>query len=117
MAMGITEVVRGDDLLSSTPRQLALYRALASDAAPAQPPGFVHVPLVLGHDGERLSKRHGATAIGEQREHGVSPEAVIGRLAESLGLVEPGTALSARELVPSFDLARLPREPMTLRLS
>jgi glutamyl-tRNA synthetase len=106
IAMGITEVVRGDDLLSSTPRQTALYRALNTE-----PPRFLHVPLVLGHDGERLAKRNGATAIADQREQGVSPQRVIGRLAESLGLVRKGTALSARELLPLFGLDRVSREP------
>jgi glutamyl-tRNA synthetase len=106
IAMGITEVVRGDDLLSSTPRQIALYRALRAD-----PPAFVHVPLMLGWDGVRLSKRHGATAIGELRERGASPEEIIGRLATSLGLVEHGVRLSARELLPLFALERLSREP------
>jgi glutamyl-tRNA synthetase len=106
IAMGITEVVRGDDLLSSTPRQLALYRALNT-----QPPRFLHVPLVLGHDGERLAKRNGATAIADQREQGISPQRVIGRLAESLGLVPQGAALSAHELLPLFGLDRTSRAP------
>jgi glutamyl-tRNA synthetase len=106
IAMGITEVVRGDDLLSSTPRQRALYRALNTE-----PPRFLHVPLVLGHDGERLAKRNGATAIADQRGQGVSPQRVVGRLAESLNLVPSGTTLSARELVPLFGLDRVSREP------
>jgi len=106
IAMGITEVVRGDDLLSSTPRQIALYRALG-----AEPPRFLHVPLLLGPDGTRLSKRHEAPAVGEQREQGRAPEHVIGALAATLGIVPAGTVISARELLPLFELDRLSREP------
>lgn len=106
IAMGITEVVRGDDLMSSTPRQIALYRAFDRE-----PPAFLHVPLGLGADGERLSKRNGATAIAELREQGMTPEQVIGRLGVSLGLVAEGTTLSALELLPLFTLDRLSRVP------
>jgi glutamyl-tRNA synthetase len=107
--MAITEVVRGDDLLSSTPRQIALHRALGHE-----PPAFLHVPLVLGADGQRLAKRHGAVAVRDHRARGRKPGEVVGALAASLGLAEPGEALSPRELVPRFDVARLPREPVTL---
>jgi len=106
IAMGITEVVRGDDLLGSTPRQIALYRALGAPV-----PQFLHVPLGLGQDGVRLAKRHGATAIGEQRERGVTAETAIGILGASLDLVPPGTAISARELVPLFTLDHMSRAP------
>jgi glutamyl-tRNA synthetase len=109
LAMGITEVVRGADLLSSTPRQIALYRALG-----ATPPAFLHVPLVLGSDGARLAKRHGAPAIAERRAAGEPPERVIGELASSLGLAQPGELLRAEDLVSRFDVARLPREPTVL---
>lgn len=106
IAMGITEVVRGDDLLPATPRQLSLYDALG-----AMPPRFVHVPLVLGADGTRLAKRHGAVAVRTYRERGVSPERVVGELAASAGLVERGCAVSARELLDEFDLDKLSRAP------
>jgi glutamyl-tRNA synthetase len=116
IAMGITEVVRGDDLLSSTPRQIALYRALQSADAvghieTTEPPAFLHVPLGLGADGERLSKRNGATAIAELRDQGMKPEQIVGVLGASLGLVAHGTTLSARELLPFFSLDRLSRAP------
>jgi len=107
--MGITEVVRGDDLLSSTPRQLALYDALG-----LQPPGFLHVPLVLGPDGRRLSKRHGATPMATRREAGESAAQLIGELGASLGLIEAGAKLSAHELLAEFDLAKLLRTPATV---
>lgn len=106
IAMGITEVVRGDDLLSSTHRQLALYAALG-----AQPPSFVHVPLVLGEDGRRLATRHGATAIADYRDAGYTPQRMVGMLAASLGLVDDGAELSAAQLVEHFALGRMPTQP------
>lgn len=108
-AMDITEVVRGDDLLTSTPRQIALYRALE-----LAEPAWLHVPLVLGPDGKRLSKRHGAVAIADYRDAGWSPERVVGMLAASLDLAPPDTERSAADLVGPFDPARLPRGPITL---
>lgn len=109
IAMGITEVVRGDDLLSSTPRQLALYDALGST-----PPAFLHVPLVLGPDGARLSKRHGHIAIADYRDAGHSPQRVVGALAHTLGLAQAGEAITPHALIQRFDLTVLPREPTTL---
>jgi glutamyl-tRNA synthetase len=109
IAMGITEVVRGADLLSSTPRQLALYRALG-----AEPPSFLHVPLVLGPDGIRLAKRHGAVAIADERSAGTRPEQVVGKLAASLGLIDRPVQLQARELIAGFDVAHITREPYVL---
>ncbi|UJR84260.1 tRNA glutamyl-Q(34) synthetase GluQRS [Sandaracinus amylolyticus] len=103
-AMRITEVVRGDDLLSSTPRQIALHRALGGE-----PPAWMHVPLVVGPDGERLGKRHGSTAIAELRARGVRAESIVGWLARSLGMQGPST-IAARELVDGFDVAMLSRE-------
>lgn len=109
IAMGITEVVRGADLLSSTPRQLALYRALG-----AQPPAFVHVPLVLGADGLRLAKRDAATAIGELREAGIASERVVSLLAASLGLCAQGEPVRPSDLIDRFDVTRLPRTAVQL---
>jgi len=108
-AMSIGEVVRGDDLLASTARQLLLYRALG-----LEPPRFAHVPLVLGEDGTRLAKRHGARSLGELRAAGVAPEAVIGLLASLSGLGGARTHIAARELVPGFSLARLTPGPARL---
>jgi glutamyl-tRNA synthetase len=105
-AMQITEVVRGDDLLASTPRQIALYRALGLD-----PPRFAHVPLVLGPDGERLAKRHGSIAIAELRAAGFSAEPIVGRLAFSAGLVDRARPIAAAELIGSFDVACVSRVP------
>jgi glutamyl-tRNA synthetase len=109
IAMGISEVVRGADLLSSTPRQIALYRALS-----AEPPSFVHVPLVLGPDGQRLAKRSRSIAIADYRAANVAPERVIGTLAASLNLGRDGELVRPDELVPRFELSRLPLAPLVL---
>jgi glutamyl-tRNA synthetase len=109
-AMGVTDVVRGDDLLPSTGRQLLLYAALGATA-----PRFAHVPLVVGEDGERLAKRHGALSLGELRAAGADPRAVVGLLASLSGLAPAGARVSPAELVAGFSRARLPREPAVLR--
>jgi glutamyl-tRNA synthetase len=102
-AMQIDEVVRGDDLLTSTPAQLLLYEALGLRA-----PVFGHVPLLLGPDGARLSKRHRGVTLRELREAGYAPETVVGRLAQRLGLRPDASPVEARDLVPGFDLSRVP---------
>jgi glutamyl-tRNA synthetase len=107
-AMAVTDVVRGDDLLPSTARQLLLYRALG-----LTPPRFAHVPLVVGEDGARLAKRHGALSLGELRERGADPRAVVALLADLSGLAA-GARVSPRELMAGFDLARIPRGPAVL---
>ncbi|MDZ7266636.1 MAG: glutamate--tRNA ligase [candidate division KSB1 bacterium] len=99
-AMGITHVLRGDDHISNTPKQILLYRALGWDM-----PVFAHVPLILGPDKTRLSKRHGATAVGEYAKKGYLPEALFNFLA-LLGW-SPGDdreILSRQELIERFDL-------------
>jgi glutamyl-tRNA synthetase len=106
VASGVEEVVRGDDLLDSTVRQLLLYEALG-----AVPPRFAHVPLVLGSDGQRLSKRHGSISVRAFREAGWPAGRLTGWLAASLGLCEPGKHVSPRELVDGFGLERITRKP------
>jgi glutamyl-tRNA synthetase len=108
-AMGITDVVRGDDLLASTARQVLLYRALGLRA-----PRFAHVPLVTGPDGERLAKRHGALSIGQLRDRGADPRAVVGLLAGLSGLAPQGGRARPEDLVAGFRLGRVPREPARL---
>jgi glutamyl-tRNA synthetase len=108
-ATGVTEVVRGDDLVPSTPRQLLLYRALG-----LRPPRFVHVPLVVGPDGRRLAKRHGDTRLVALREAGVRPEALVGLLAWSCGWVERVEPVTARALLPRYRLAAIPPRPFVL---
>ncbi|HEV3143281.1 MAG TPA: tRNA glutamyl-Q(34) synthetase GluQRS [Gemmataceae bacterium] len=106
---GITEVIRGDDLIPSTPRQLLLYQALQ-----LQPPQFTHVPLVVGPDGRRLAKRHGDTRLSSLRAAGVKPEALLGLLAWSCGWIEQITAVSLPELLPRFRLNSIPPQPFVL---
>jgi glutamyl-tRNA synthetase len=107
---GITEVVRGDDLVASTPRQLLLYKALA-----LQPPQFIHVPLVVGPDGRRLAKRHGDTRLASLREAGVKAEALLGLLAWSCGWLPHIEPINARELVPLFRFDTIPPAPFVLQ--
>jgi glutamyl-tRNA synthetase len=102
----ITEVIRGADLLSSTARQIALYRALGHPE-----PRFAHVGLVVDPEGTRLSKRHGATAIEALRDAGRTPEDVIGALAHSLGLTPDAAPIRPGDLVSGFDLAAIPKSP------
>jgi glutamyl-tRNA synthetase len=106
-AMGVTEVVRGDDLIPSTFRQLALYAAFGWT-----PPRFGHVPLVIGPDGRRLAKRHGDTRISVLREAGIPPERLVGRLAWSCGLTPTDAPITAQALVTQFTWDRLPRTPL-----
>jgi glutamyl-tRNA synthetase len=107
--MGVAEVVRGDDLIPSTPRQLLLYRALGW-----APPRFVHVPLVVGEDGRRLAKRHGDTRLSALRAAGVPAERLLGLLAWSCGWVDAVRPVTARELLPLFRLDAVPRAPFVL---
>ncbi|MCQ4085247.1 tRNA glutamyl-Q(34) synthetase GluQRS [Saccharibacillus sp. JS10] len=107
--MGITDVLRGYDLLDSTPRQILLYEALELEA-----PAFLHVPLLNGPDGKRLAKRHGGIAISSFRERGIPPERVVGWLAYVSGLIDRPESISASELIPSFNLSLIPREAVVV---
>jgi len=109
-AQGIGEVVRGDDLMETTPRQLLLARLLG-----LAEPRHAHVALVLGPDGTRLAKRHGAVTLEELAARGRSAQQALAWMAESLGLAEAGEQVSAASLVNGFDPARLPPEPTVLR--
>lgn len=106
---GVEEVVRGDDLLGATPSQAHLCDLLG-----LRRPSWAHVPLVLGPDGRRLAKRHGAVTLRDLAALGRFPEDVRSLLAASLGLAAPGEAVPMAALVDRFDPDRLPREPWTL---
>ena len=109
-AQGVTDVLRADDLLPSTPRQLLLYEALD-----LTPPSFHHVPLVVGPDGLRLAKRHGDTSLATFRRQGISAESVVGLLATSLGLNPRGRPCRPGDLLESFSLKAVPREPFIFK--
>lgn len=109
-AQGVTHVIRGDDLVPSTPRQLLLYEALSLPA-----PRFAHLPLVRGEDGRRLAKRHGDTRLSHYRALGVRPERVLGLLAAWSGL-GPRAEVSASELVAGgLEWSRVPAGDVTFR--
>jgi glutamyl-tRNA synthetase len=101
---GVTEVVRGDDLLASTPRQIRLQRLLGLPT-----PRYAHLPLVLAPDGTRLAKRHGAVTLAELARLGSSPGDVCARLAATIGIDTGGRAVMAGDLLDRFDPTRLPR--------
>jgi glutamyl-tRNA synthetase len=104
--MAMTHVIRGDDHVNNTPRQINLYRALG-----AQVPRFAHVPMILGADGQRLSKRHGAVSVLQYREEGFLPEAMVNYLAR-LGWSHGDDEVFSREqLVEWFDLGHVSRSP------
>ena len=107
--MGITDVLRGSDLLDSVPRQLMLYKALGMHA-----PTFAHVPLFMGSDGKRLAKRHGGTSLAALREMGVAAEQVVGWLMWIAGLTEKPEPLAARECIPLFYMEKLPSDPIII---
>jgi glutamyl-tRNA synthetase len=106
--MGVTEVVRGDDLLPSAFRQMELY-----DLFRWQPPRFIHVPLVIGEDGRRLAKRHGDTRLAMFRAAGVSSETIIGLLAWSCGLRTDVSPVTPQQLLPEFDWRRIQQGAFT----
>ena len=109
-AQRITHVVRGDDLIRSTPRQMLLWRQL--DMGPL--PRYMHVPLVLGPDGHRLAKRHGDTRLTTYRKRGISGRRVMGLLAAWCDM-GPRREMTAQDFAERFDLARLPRQPIIMK--
>lgn len=107
-AMGVTEVVRGRDLMSSAPRQLYLYRLLGLPA-----PEFAHIPMLLAGDGRRLSKRDADMGLEALRER-FSAEEIVGRLAWLGGLLDRPEPVRTRELLPVFSWEKIPKEDIYL---
>ena len=106
--MGITQVIRGDDHINNTPRQINLYQAMGWDV-----PAFAHVPMILGDDGSRLSKRHGAVSVMQYKEEGYLPEALLNYLVR-LGWSHGDQELfSVDEMIELFDLEAVNRAPST----
>lgn len=108
--MGVDQVVRGDDLASSTPRQMLLQQLLGFPT-----PEYAHVSLVLGPSGARLAKRDGAVTLEDLAAEGISADDVRDQLAKSLGLIAEGESLSLEQLVTRFAPGKLPREPWVWR--
>lgn len=108
-AQGMTHVLRGDDLLSSTPRQMLLQRLLG-----LLPPVYAHVPLVLGPDGARLAKRHGAVTLHDLTTRGWSAGRVLALLGHSIGCCEPDEEVTVDTLLERFSLDLVPRSPWSL---
>ena len=105
---GVTDVVRGDDLLSSVARQTLIYQALD-----APPPKWWHVPLVVGPDGRRLAKRHGDSRLITYRRAGVCPERIIGLIASYSGICPDPVPMCLEEFTRTFSFDRLPTQQVT----
>src|SRR5918992_5426426 len=104
--MNITHVIRGDDHVNNTPRQIHIFTALGREL-----PAFAHVPMILGADGERLSKRHGAVSVMQYRDEGYLPEALLNYLARLGWSHGDDEVFSKDELVQWFDLEHVSRSP------
>jgi glutamyl-tRNA synthetase len=106
---GVDSVIRGNDLVASTFRQLQIHQLLGW-----KPPAYAHVPLVVGVDGRRLAKRHGDTRLSFYRENGVSAQQIVGWAAHSLGLIDRQEPCDARDLIEQFDWNKLSSEPTVI---
>jgi glutamyl-tRNA synthetase len=107
-AQGVTQIVRGDDLLLGTGRHIHLQKLLGYPT-----PQYVHVPLVVGPDGERLAKRHGAVTLEDLSRRGIGTQEVLGELARSIG-IDVDQPNSVSDLLAGFSLDRLSRSPWTI---
>lgn len=106
--MGVTDVVRGDDILPATPSQVVLYQRLGLPI-----PRFYHVPLVTGKDGARLAKRHGDTRISAYRAAGITQGRILSALARSCGWLTPTESVTTlADLIPRFSLETIPHQPL-----
>ena len=104
--MGMTHVIRGDDHLNNTPRQINILKALGAPL-----PQYAHVPMILGHDGERLSKRHGAVSVMQYYDEGYKPEALLNYLARLSWAHGDDEIFSLEQFVEWFDLKDISKSP------
>jgi glutamyl-tRNA synthetase len=107
-AQVVTQILRGDDLLLGSGRHIHLQKLLGYPT-----PQYVHVPLVVGPDGERLAKRHGAVTLEDLSQRGIDEREVLGELARSIG-IDVDRPNSVNDLLSDFNLDRLPRSPLTI---
>lgn len=110
---GVTDVIRGDDLIDSVPRQVLLYQALRMED---RIPSYAHLPLVTGEDGRRLAKRHGDTRLATYRAAGVGRDRMLALLARWLGIPVADTITPA-EIVERIDMARVGRDPIVFTMA
>jgi glutamyl-tRNA synthetase len=110
-AMGVNQVIRGSDLVPSTPRQILLYRSLGWTE-----PTFGHVPLAVSTDGRRLAKRDGSLKLATLREAGVDPRELVGALMRSCGCSADNRPLSPRDAIDCFEPSQLPSEPWVVTI-
>jgi glutamyl-tRNA synthetase len=109
-AQGVTRVLRGDDLVASTPLQRELWEVLGH----REPPRYLHVPLVVDDDGRRLGKRHGSLTVRSLLAGGMSAEALVGRLADSAGIAADASPVAANELIGRLDPGAIGSAPTPL---
>ncbi len=107
--MGVNLVVRGNDLLDSTPRQIQVLKSLE-----LRIPDYAHIPLLLSEDGERLAKRHRSLSLAQLRANGVDSRSLVGILAKLMGINPAGEPLSPHSLVDRFSLEKLPKQDIRL---
>ena len=105
-SMGITHIIRGEDHISNTPKQIAIYKALGID-----PPLFGHLPLILGPDKKKLSKRHGTTSVIAYKDEGILPLAMFNFLASMGASLDEDRCLTREEIVERFELQKLKKSP------
>lgn len=108
---GVDRVVRGDDLIASTGRQLMLYRALGLEPEPM----YWHLPLAVGPDGRRLAKRHGDTRVSSYRASGVGAERIIGLMASWSGVTPDPEPMTAEQFAERFDVTTLPASDIVFK--
>ncbi|WP_127477407.1 glutamate--tRNA ligase [Sulfurivermis fontis] len=112
MDMGITHVIRGDDHLNNTPRQINILRALG-----VEPPTYAHLPMILGEDGQKLSKRHGAASVTDYREEGYLPQALLNYLARLGWSHGDQEIFTLDELIQLFDITEINNSASALNMS